>query len=260
MPVQYVSDRKGNGLLINTGNYVSIPFHSALNFGVQQNFTISFSGVLYNENGEGRIPLISRRNGQTYGYEINVIPGINNCSMSLNIWATNTATNFASCIMNIPEDVRGKFITVTGIKYNSNPSVSVSASEWEWYYNITKMPTTVGTDALTPLLNIQHENDILINHNSRNITPKGKLTSYNFSIFNRRLLQPEVERLSIRAGQLFKGIKSSCALWYEHVEKTGTTIIDQSGNDIHGTLIGTSNTTLGPGNQHVDELGNSLAA
>jgi hypothetical protein len=278
MPHVYYIDQKGKGLKLNYGvNYLQTPYSSLYNFGVTQNFSITWTGILLIPSVSNSIPrytLVTRRRtglgASNISYEILVNPpglnGLSYGSANFIIWDNTTPTANAvlqNVYFNIPEQYFGHVVTITFVKYNANPASSLSQIEWFGYLNHTQpqnfysnnglfTPSTVITDSTSTLK--FNTNGALSNETV------SAMTMYNFAIFNRALTITEAREIGYNQGRIPRSAKPARVVHYDFEQKSGTTILDRSGNGLNASLLGTANTTPGVGNQWVDNEQSSLLA
>lgn len=81
---------------------------------------------------------------------------------------------------------------------------------------------------------------------------------YDLKVFNKALSQAEVTLLYNSFGNNLTGLTSNLVANYDFEQKSGTILLDHSGNTLNGTLTNFANTSLGASNAWVDKFGNPI--
>jgi hypothetical protein len=184
--------------------------------------------------------------------------GIPNSYVSFIIWDNKTPTanaNSLNAFFYLPEWVFGNVINITFSKFNANPASSITSTEWLGYLNGTPQTMNYGNVGTFNASTVITDNASTLKVNTNGLldpNSRSGVILYDLAICN-LLTDKEVKYIGLNDGALPGSAKSKRIVHYDFNQKTGTQILDLSGNNLHSTLYGTSTTSLGASNQWLDK-------
>jgi hypothetical protein len=238
-------------------DFLILPHHAALNYGINDSFSISThvylvdpapGATLFSATYVPRFSLFSKRspivsNTAFTGYEILVVQTGSNYKVGIVMW-NNTSTAIGEfSFVSTPAELFNKPLHIIAVKIGNN------TSNWKLFIQSSQVAGTALTNALGSTDNAKNTIDPVVNTLSTYTTPfvsdyyQGPL-----SIYNKALSDAEIRKLFEIDGMVPGSLKANLALSYQNRTKSGNTVIDESGNNINGTLMNMS-TDLGPTNQ-----------
>lgn len=234
-----------NVLLFNKDNdYVTIPHHSPIDFGAQDNFSISGWFLIVEPSvSSSRYQLFSKRSNTTpnIGYEL-ILLQTNTTTYTLFFLITGAGVTSAISYV-ITGDIRGRWMHFVVVKTNSNPSTSVSPSEWKFYVNNVDVVKTAPNTGVTPSTNIKNTISARINAFDPT-TLTATMYMGPISIYSKALSAAEVDFLFKSDGIVPKSAVSNLVWSAVIKESSGTTLNNTLGSD-NGLLNNFANTTSG---------------
>jgi hypothetical protein len=263
-----ISDRKGSGLkpIAGSDSRISVPTQSYFNLSPAQAFTIM--AIVRPHSINRRNNIISKRSlGSTSGFFGGFLLCIDSTSNIMFVFDENSGSTSATggrrdlvVSANNLFQVGGEYVI-----FLSKSTSSGSATPYTLTINNSDYPLTYVAGGAGPLLsstvtsNTHDLNLLWEDQLSQGTDRTADMTGYDIKIFNKVLSVAEKEQQTkVSGGNIPAALAASLVESWSFEEKEGTTLKGKKGND--GMLVGYTNTAKGALNQHVDELGNSIAA
>lgn len=229
--------RLANGVVTNAvDQYIDIPYGSAIDFGIQSNFTFSIICNPRVLDGQNAYRFFNKH-GINYGLQMdwasNVVYFLIRKVSNDTLWGISV--NLSSTL------ITQKLVTLDFVKYNASPGTSISPTEWKVYFNgveITSGFTTYTSAALTPATVITENAPIHISLRGPNFY--SGIIINDVKIYSRNLSSVETLAKFNKEGRWFTSDHSE-VLNYPFKEKNGKVVNDESGSGLHGSLINYTN-------------------